>query len=134
MARQRQHIGPAIRTMRTEKDMTLDYLAAQAGVSASHLSRIETCQTLPSFVVLGGIAEALGVSLDHFTQLEREIAAFQKQTRPYLISRGIGRAAINSFFTMPYPHQREFMRLIRGEVGRRNDHSTEARRETAATS
>ena len=49
---QRQRIGPAIRRLRRMNGLTLDDLASQAGISASHLSRLERGQTLPSFLVL----------------------------------------------------------------------------------
>lgn len=69
----RHHIGPVIRKMRLERSMTLDDLAARAGISASHLSRLERNQTLPSFTVLAGIARVLGVSVDEFAKLETAI-------------------------------------------------------------
>lgn len=43
--------------------MTLDQLAAQAGISASHLSRLERDQAEPSFTVAAAIAQQIGVSL-----------------------------------------------------------------------
>ncbi len=70
---QRQRIGPAIRKLRHEQGLTLDELAEQAGISASHLSRLERGQTLPSFTVLAGIAHVLGVSIDDFAQLEQDV-------------------------------------------------------------
>ncbi len=56
-------IGPTIRTLRLEKGMTLDQLAAGAGISASHLSRLERSQAEPSFTVAAALARELGVSL-----------------------------------------------------------------------
>jgi transcriptional regulator with XRE-family HTH domain len=70
---QRQRIGPQIRLLRQEHGLTLDDLAGQAGLSASHLSRLERSQTLPSFTVLAKIAQVLGVSIDDFVQLEQDL-------------------------------------------------------------
>lgn len=43
--------------------MTLEDLAEQAGISASHLSRLERNQTQPSFIVAAALADHLGVPL-----------------------------------------------------------------------
>lgn len=56
-------IGGRIRQLRQERGMTLDQLAAQAGISASHLSRLERDQAEPSFTVAAAIAQQIGVSL-----------------------------------------------------------------------
>ena len=56
-------IGPAIRAMRLERGMTLDQLSSAAGISASHLSRLERGQAEPSFTVASALAKAIGVSL-----------------------------------------------------------------------
>ena len=56
-------IGPTIRALRLERGMTLDQLADGAGISASHLSRLERGQAEPSFTVAAALAEAIGVSL-----------------------------------------------------------------------
>lgn len=56
-------IGPAIRALRLERGMTLDQLAAAAGISASHLSRLERGQAEPSFTVAAALAASIGVSL-----------------------------------------------------------------------
>lgn len=56
-------IGPRIRELRLERGMTLDELAKSAGISASHLSRLERGQAEPSFTVAAAIAMQVGVSL-----------------------------------------------------------------------
>jgi transcriptional regulator with XRE-family HTH domain len=56
-------IGPTIRTLRLERGMTLDQLAAGAGISASHLSRLERGQAEPSFTVAAALAKEIGVTL-----------------------------------------------------------------------
>lgn len=61
-------IGPTIRSLRLEREMTLDQLAAAAGISASHLSRLERGQAEPSFTVASAIAESIGVSLSELVK------------------------------------------------------------------
>lgn len=70
---QRQRIGPAIRRLRRMNGLTLDELSSQAGISASHLSRLERGQTLPSFQVLSDIARVLSYDVDDFVRLESEV-------------------------------------------------------------
>lgn len=76
---QRQRIGPQIRHLRQLRALTLDDLAGSAGLSASHLSRLERSQTLPSFTVLANIAQVLGVSIDEFVQLEHDLQELDEQ-------------------------------------------------------
>ena len=48
-ARTRNASGPRIREARLARGQTLDSLALAAGISASHLSRLERGMTAPSF-------------------------------------------------------------------------------------
>lgn len=61
-------IGPTIRALRLERGMTLDQLAAGAGISASHLSRLERGQAEPSFTVAAALAKTIGVSLSELVE------------------------------------------------------------------
>lgn len=56
-------IGLRIRELRLERGMTLDQLSRAAGISASHLSRLERGQAEPSFTVAAALASQLDVSL-----------------------------------------------------------------------
>ena len=84
---QRQRIGPAIRRLRRMNGLTLDDLASQAGISASHLSRLERGQTLPSFQVLSDIAHVLGADVDEFVRLESEVTERDKEFQALLDAR-----------------------------------------------
>jgi transcriptional regulator with XRE-family HTH domain len=86
---QRQRIGPAIRRLRRINGLTLDDLASQAGISASHLSRLERGQTLPSFQVLSDIAHVLGADVDEFVRLESEVTERDAEFREILDARGV---------------------------------------------
>jgi transcriptional regulator with XRE-family HTH domain len=85
---QRQRIGPAIRRMRRMNGLTLDDLASQAGISASHLSRLERGQTLPSFQVLSDIAHVLGADVDEFIRLESEVTTLDADFQQILEAYG----------------------------------------------
>jgi transcriptional regulator with XRE-family HTH domain len=74
--------------MRRSQALTLDELASQAGISASHLSRLERGQTLPSFQVLSDIAHVLGADVDEFVRLESEVTALDAEFQEILDARG----------------------------------------------
>ncbi|NLE28671.1 MAG: cupin domain-containing protein [Phycisphaerae bacterium] len=60
-----------LRTIRTEKGMTLDDLAKQSGLTASMLCKIENFRVTPSLPAIAAIAKALGVTLSAlFTDIE----------------------------------------------------------------
>ena len=54
------HIGGIVKQQRISIPMTLQELSAKAGVSASHLGRIERGERFPSAHILRKIAEPLG--------------------------------------------------------------------------
>jgi transcriptional regulator with XRE-family HTH domain len=68
----RNAIGPRIRELRLERGLTLDDLARAAGISASHLSRLERGQTAPSFIVASRIAKEIGVLSSDLVTIQRE--------------------------------------------------------------
>ena len=65
-------IGSALRDLRESDNQTARQLAAQSGVSAAMISRIENGQASPSITTLGALANALNVPL---VSLFREIAS-----------------------------------------------------------
>lgn len=109
---QRQRIGPAIRKLRHEQSLTLDDLAAQAGISASHLSRLERGQTLPSFTVLAGIAHVLGVSIDEFAQLEQDVTLLDNELGDMLTSLGLDGPSKDEFLSLSIESRRVLANVI----------------------
>lgn len=93
--------------------MTLDALAAQAGISASHLSRLERSQTLPSFTVLAKIAEVLGVGIDEFVRLERDVTLLDAELRRYLDILDIGAPAREELFDLSIEARRALVGRLR---------------------
>ena len=57
-------VGPRLRTLRLEKDLTLADLAAATGISVSTLSRLESGGRRPTLELLLPIARVHGVALD----------------------------------------------------------------------
>ena len=57
-------IGEKIQKLRREKGLSQEALAEKAGISATHMSHIETGNTKLSLPVLVNIAEALSVQTD----------------------------------------------------------------------
>lgn len=89
--------------------MTLDDLAEQAGISASHLSRLERGQTLPSFTVLAGIAHVLGVSIDEFAQLEQDVAVLDSDLEAVLRDAGVDEGAIAEILGLSIESRQELL-------------------------
>jgi transcriptional regulator with XRE-family HTH domain len=76
-----------LRTLRTEKSMTLDELARHSGLTASMLCKIENFRVTPSLPAIGAIAKALGVTLSAlFTDIEDppEVEVIRAKERKHL--------------------------------------------------
>jgi transcriptional regulator with XRE-family HTH domain len=57
-------VGKTINRLRKEKQLTLDQLAGQCGVSKSMLSQIERNETNPTLAIVWRLADALGQTID----------------------------------------------------------------------
>jgi transcriptional regulator with XRE-family HTH domain len=57
-------VGPRLKRVRTQRDVTLTELAAATGISKSTLSRLESGQRKPSLELLLPIAQAHKIPLD----------------------------------------------------------------------
>ena len=57
-------IGKRVKIARIKADMAQDDLANQVGISAAHMSNIETGKTRVSLTVIVNIANALAISVD----------------------------------------------------------------------
>jgi transcriptional regulator with XRE-family HTH domain len=63
----RTRVGGVILELRTQQGMSLSLLAERAGISQSHLGRIERGTTMPSYSVVADLARALNTNLSVFT-------------------------------------------------------------------
>lgn len=59
----RTDLGKAIRELRESRGLTLDALAAKAGMHTTYLSRIERAHSSPTWEKVSSLADALGVSI-----------------------------------------------------------------------
>jgi transcriptional regulator with XRE-family HTH domain len=56
-------LGARLQALRTERGLSLQELARRSGVSVSMLAAVERAEKAPTIVVLGRIAEGLGVAI-----------------------------------------------------------------------
>ena len=59
-------IGMKLRTLRTQKHLTLSRLAAETGLSTALLSKLETDRMIPTLPTLATICRVYGVGLSYF--------------------------------------------------------------------
>ncbi len=59
-------IGPKLRSLRTQKRLTLSRLAAETGLSTALLSKLETDRMIPTLPTLATISRVYGVGMNHF--------------------------------------------------------------------
>ena len=57
-------VGPRLKRVRTQRDVTLTELAAATGISKSTLSRLESGGATPTVPLLARLAAALNADLD----------------------------------------------------------------------
>jgi transcriptional regulator with XRE-family HTH domain len=69
-------LGTAIRQTREATELSIEALAARAGISWRYLSQIERGKgrSNPSWLVLSGIADGLGLKLSELAQRAEEVA------------------------------------------------------------
>ncbi|MBY8861421.1 XRE family transcriptional regulator [Nocardia sp. CA2R105] len=75
-----EEIGPALRQARLDRNLSLRGLAAEAGISASQLSQIETGKSQPSVSTLYALVAHLEVSLDELLGIGKARAGNVKST------------------------------------------------------
>jgi transcriptional regulator with XRE-family HTH domain len=64
-----ERLGAAIRTLRTDRELTAEQLASTAGIHWTYLSGIERGIRNPSWRVLVGIAGGLGVRVSELIRM-----------------------------------------------------------------
>lgn len=63
-------IGQRIKEVRSERNLTQEYIANVTGVNVSHISNIETNKVKVSLTLLVGICNALDCTLDYILENE----------------------------------------------------------------
>lgn len=89
----RQRIGPVIKAHRQDQRISLQAVASRAGISPSHLSRIERGLTVPSYDVLDRIADAIGSDLTSLRMNEESARTVDKQLDALFDRLGLSDAA-----------------------------------------
>jgi transcriptional regulator with XRE-family HTH domain len=83
------NIGMKLRTLRTQKHLTLSRLAAETGLSTALLSKLETDRMIPTLPTLANICRVYGVGLSYFfTEATRHALAITRKSHLGASSRG----------------------------------------------
>lgn len=69
-----EHLGSAIRRLRTERELTLESLASTAGIHWTYLTGIERGKRNPTWKVIVSIASGLEVKASELTKLAETLA------------------------------------------------------------
>ncbi len=89
----RQRIGPVIKALRQEQQLSLQVVAERAGISPSHLSRIERGLTVPSYDVLDRIADAIGSDLTSLRSDEKSARTVDDRLNAFFDRMGLSESA-----------------------------------------
>lgn len=71
-------LGIVIRKLRKRRRLTIESLAASAGIHTTYLSGIELGRRNPTWKVIGLLAEALGVEISDLARLTEELAGSEQ--------------------------------------------------------
>lgn len=86
-------IGMKLRTLRTQKHLTLSRLAMETGLSTALLSKLETDRMIPTLPTLSNICRVYGVGLSYFfTEAARHTLAITRKA--HLAGNGRGQEAV----------------------------------------
>lgn len=89
----RQRIGPVIKALRQDQQLSLQVVAERAGISPSHLSRIERGLTVPSYDVLDRIADAIGSDLTSLRSDEKSARGVDDRLNAFFDNMGLSESA-----------------------------------------
>ena len=113
----RQRIGPTVKALRYQQRMSLNTLAEQAGISPSHLSRIERGLTVPSYDVLDHIADALGSDLSALRHEEESALAVDVELDSIFGKIDLGSDARAELLRLSHETRRALARGLRSFAG-----------------
>jgi transcriptional regulator with XRE-family HTH domain len=82
-------IGMKLRSLRTQKRLTLSRLAGETGLSTALLSKLETERMIPTLPTLATISRVYGVGMSHFfTEPERHALSITRNAQMRIHGRG----------------------------------------------
>lgn len=114
----RQRVGPALRSMRLRRSLSLNDLAERAAISPSHLSRIERGLTVPSYDVLDNIATALGSDLNSLRSQEKSARAVDDELREFFERLELDEVAQEELLGLSHETRRALANVLVRVVGR----------------
>ena len=80
-------VGARVRSLRRERGLTIEQLAAATGLTKGFISQLERDRTAPSLSSIARICDALGVRLSHIFEREPSPALVRRNERPRLEAR-----------------------------------------------
>ena len=75
-------VGARVRSLRRERGLTIEQLAAATGLTKGFISQLERDRTAPSLSSIARICDALGVRLSHIFEREPAPALVRRHERP----------------------------------------------------
>lgn len=81
-------VGARVRSLRRERGLTIEQLAAATGLTKGFISQLERDRTAPSLASIARICDALGVRLSHIFEQEPAPALVRRDERPAVDGRG----------------------------------------------
>jgi transcriptional regulator with XRE-family HTH domain len=110
----RQRIGPTIKALRVQQSLSLNALAAAAGISPSHLSRIERGLTVPSYDVLDRVADAIGSDLRELRREEESARAVDGELDGIFDELGLDASARSDLLRLSHQTRADLARAFQG--------------------
>ncbi|HWG56979.1 MAG TPA: cupin domain-containing protein [Gaiellaceae bacterium] len=74
-------VGARVRSLRRERGLTIEQLAAATGLTKGFISQLERDRTAPSLASIARICDALGVRLGHIFEAEPPAALVRRHER-----------------------------------------------------
>ena len=102
-------IGVKLRSLRTQKRLTLSRLAAETGLSTALLSKLETDRMIPTLPTLATISRVYGVGMSSFFRGARAAYALHHAQGP---PAGQQRAALEAVKATPLNAATDGSRLV----------------------
>src|ERR687889_34072 len=75
-------VGARVRSLRRERGLTIEQLAAATGLTKGFISQLERDRTAPSLSSIARICDALGVRLSHIFERDPAPAIIRRHERP----------------------------------------------------
>ena len=114
----RQRVGPTLRSMRLRRKLSLNDLAERAGISPSHLSRIERGLTVPSYDVLDNIATSLDSDLTSLRSKEKSAREVDDELRELFVRFGLDDDAHEELLGLSHETRQALADCLRMVFGR----------------